>query len=1080
MSSAHLPTILAQHLFTSFMWSVVDYLPRDCLQQGFPSNEQDVQVEGPHKFIPYEFQHTWLRPKLSHRLLTKVVRQIETTGLGLGTDILLCMIPALSFKDLLPNEAMLRLLPQVSKGQGWVETTRCYNDLLQSDIGTRKDEYYSYAVVTRAMDFLFFACEPYDATFMPHIELTAELETLVSHLMGPKLSPIVEKLIPVYELQRRGRVFARILSLFGVMPIGFVDPEIKMSEVFLQSKLRFSKGHIRVYRQVLQSRMTVPEAGGATKKAISHLEDTEEAFGEEGKEAIVPDIFGWTALHYACCASYADVFEPTLKALGGRPIIQRLQDAFNRTPVHLAALADDLEILKDLLESDTETVRILTGASGIDGMTALHLATATGNEAAVDFLIKRMDSTGVVDIWGRTALHIATRGSYFGISSKLLKAGIRPERLDKQGKTPLAYLRAGEEHEELSENSRRIALELLHWVRDFDMQDKSGRTMLHHAVEFVDEKTVREYHGRGANLESEDFKGRTALHTAILLRRKDMALVLLDLGARADARDAEGVTVLMFACQAGMLAVIHEILQRAPTTVMVRDDDQKICLHHAAESGDVDTLRAILPLVEDINLLDETDATPLHLAIGQRQEDNAVYLLEHGNANPDTMDSDGDTPLVTACVRNCPRIVEAIVRLRPDIVNRQDTRWGQTPLAWAAEVGSVRCVTELLKCGQLEPNIPAPASSGDSPLHFAVSEEDSNMVTVLLSHPKVDPTVQNDVGNSPVDLAIQKENADIARMMLLDYRVSDETRLKAINQLLDNPDDQDVVDIIPDVLKGISDAGLPDAALNDVLHATGHTPLDKVQPFKAAMKRALKRPTWRNFLKLPFHLAVSRGDQEVIRTLMSLDADPTELDEDNWTCVDCCERYGVEFGDELVQYFTRHTPPGHRKEPYKMPMLFFTNDTQSGITIQPETDTSGPESTTTAGGVNRIHVPATDLTRDRKCIRTRHSIPPTSAYFYYEVQIVQCPSPYPTLAVGFSKEQTYLDQMPGWFPGSWAYHSYDGQLFLESAHGRIPSSDFGPPGEYGAGDTVGVGLNLTTGKGYCTLNGKRLDVGEFY
>jgi hypothetical protein len=82
------------------------------------------------------------------------------------------------------------------------------------------------------------------------------------------------------------------------------------------------------------------------------------------------------------------------------------------------------------------------------------------------------------------------------------------------------------------------------------------------------------------------------------------------------------------------------------------------------------------------------------------------------------------------------------------------------------------------------------------------------------------------------------------------------------------------------------------------------------------------------------------------------------------------------------------------------------------------------------------------------------------------------------LGVGYCGENVPRNQMPGSFRGSWAYHGDDGELFIENEDGSAPSRDFGDAGTYSAGDVVGVGLDLETGEGFCTLNGERRDVGE--
>ncbi|KAM6506325.1 hypothetical protein FSOLCH5_013313 [Fusarium solani] len=114
------------------------------------------------------------------------------------------------------------------------------------------------------------------------------------------------------------------------------------------------------------------------------------------------------------------------------------------------------------------------------------------------------------------------------------------------------------------------------------------------------------------------------------------------------------------------------------------------------------------------------------------------------------------------------------------------------------------------------------------------------------------------------------------------------------------------------------------------------------------------------------------------------------------------------------------------------------------------------------------------------CIRTKRCVPPPLAsnkHFYFEVTVLKN-SNTRILGLGFCGEDIGRDQMPGWFEGSWAYHGDDGKLFIGPGYGLVPTSDFGAPGEFGAGDVVGAGLNLETGGGFCTLNGKKMNMGE--
>ena len=58
--------------------------------------------------------------------------------------------------------------------------------------------------------------------------------------------------------------------------------------------------------------------------------------------------------------------------------------------------------------------------------------------------------------------------------------------------------------------------------------------------------------------------------------------------------------------------------------------------------------------------------------------------------------------------------------------------------------------------------------------------------------------------------------------------------------------------------------------------------------------------------------------------------------------------------------------------------------------------------------------------------------------------------------------------MPGWNRNSWGYHGDDGKYFEEEEY-IVP---YGPL--YGAGDTVGCGINLVEQTLFFTCNGERL------
>jgi hypothetical protein len=85
---------------------------------------------------------------------------------------------------------------------------------------------------------------------------------------------------------------------------------------------------------------------------------------------------------------------------------------------------------------------------------------------------------------------------------------------------------------------------------------------------------------------------------------------------------------------------------------------------------------------------------------------------------------------------------------------------------------------------------------------------------------------------------------------------------------------------------------------------------------------------------------------------------------------------------------------------------------------------------------------------------------------------------YSIFDIGFGGLTDRDDNLPGWFKRSWGYYGDDGTLFVGSDPGATPSSDFGDSGKFKSGDVEGVCLNVNTGQGFCTRNGKKLNMGK--
>lgn len=71
------------------------------------------------------------------------------------------------------------------------------------------------------------------------------------------------------------------------------------------------------------------------------------------------------------------------------------------------------------------------------------------------------------------------------------------------------------------------------------------------------------------------------------------------------------------------------------------------------------------------------------------------------------------------------------------------------------------------------------------------------------------------------------------------------------------------------------------------------------------------------------------------------------------------------------------------------------------------------------------------------------------------------------IGIGFSSSKASVERLPGWETESWAYHGDDGKSFFGENQGQ--GRPYGPT--FGVNDTVGCGVNFSTGCAFFTKNG---------
>jgi len=140
-----------------------------------------------------------------------------------------------------------------------------------------------------------------------------------------------------------------------------------------------------------------------------------------------------------------------------------------------------------------------------------------------------------------------------------------------------------------------------------------------------------------AEVGSEDDDSWTPLHWAAFEENVEMAQILLDKGARADAQAWEGVdelaaeSPLHIAVRFGHVEMA-ELLLRHGALLETRDETGAAALAVAAQEGNTELAKFLLEKGADPGAVDERDRTPLDLAKAKCPGSDVIPLLEAGEA----------------------------------------------------------------------------------------------------------------------------------------------------------------------------------------------------------------------------------------------------------------------------------------------------------------------------------------------------------------------------------------------------------------------------------------------------------------
>lgn len=726
----------AHNLFSTFMWAVAKKLERP-FHGRVEVRPADADSDGRDP--------TWQTFTLHNAEFSRMVQDIQSTGLGTLEEIYLSIIPPLSSQNKLPRADPIiqwtqkHALPHESMGH-WEESASAYLWLFGKSQTFPKHDGISIKATALLMEQFRVVTECLKLITAQQFEdeSISELNKVRIGILG-RLKSVDQSIL--------GKLMGLALRLDRDLKFKLV-PTVPVLHKEDENELQFTNLH----RFAFQG---------------SHWEFISRSAGEDKNSR---DILDGTPLHYAAARGDGDVVEILV---GHRPQINA-QDIRRETPLHIACRQNDAQIVRRLLQAGADT-----SIRDMDGRGPLHYAAAYGDKSVIQALVEAGADTNLLDTQGKTPLLWASyKGRHEAV--ECLWKTTHTELRDQIGTTPLHLALVGDAVD-VKDILRVVKLLVNKPLTNVEARDRFGRTPLLVAAREGNEAVVKLLLKRGADKAAKNNAGKTPLHLAAEEGQTAVAWRLIRCGADVEAQDREGRTPLSLASWRGQEAVAS-LLIRHGATVEARDQRKRTPLHWAAVGGHKAVVWLLLfqgatpapdgsvwsplPLaameghVSVVQLLlnwgadasGEAGNNALHSAIVEGSTQTVELLLDRGAALEGRYIIDGSTPLIAAA-RNCRKTLGELLLNRGAALEARDNN-GCTALHMAIVYGPKQMVELLLDRGA---SLEAQDNSGYTALHLAIRGGQKHMVELLLDRGAVieAPDIH---GNTPLIAAAAWEH----------------------------------------------------------------------------------------------------------------------------------------------------------------------------------------------------------------------------------------------------------------------------------------------------------------------------------
>ena len=342
---------------------------------------------------------------------------------------------------------------------------------------------------------------------------------------------------------------------------------------------------------------------------------------------------------------------------------------------------------------------------------------------------------------------------------------------------------------------------------------------LHYAAINGEVELVRVLLNKGAKVDARNSHGKTPLHNGVVSGKTEIVELLLNKGTNVNHRDNSDITSLHLAVENGTKDIIELLLARG-ANVNAKALDGKTSLHVAVERGYIEIVEHLLEHGASVNATYTYRAqegyTPMRLAIEKRYEQVVQLLLVYG-ASIDAQDKDNKAVLHFAVKNGSWIMTEHILKHHPDL-NKNNSSILNVAMQGYGE-GSSEIVKNLLDYG-FTVN-PGDANNGKF-LHTAVEKGYLTIVEQLLRYGADVNVLDNSMYRNawtPLHVAVRNKQEEIAKMLLscgADVNARDGTGSTPLCYAVE----RNCREIVEDLLQHGADVNIGDKSGKTPLHFT--------------------------------------------------------------------------------------------------------------------------------------------------------------------------------------------------------------------------------------------------------------------